>query len=160
MTPVTIRRAKAADAARLNRALAKLSAHLGDTHNASDAAIEQAGFGPSPSFIALLAERSEDVVGVAMFSQVFSTVMGASGVLVSDLWIEETMRGEGLGRRLLAAAGKLAAEEWGTAYLKLSVSNSNADARAAYARLGFTPILGETPMILGGALFETLKGGS
>lgn len=47
---VSIRLAERADAARLNAALTRLSADLGDTHQATDAALEAAGWGATRPF--------------------------------------------------------------------------------------------------------------
>ncbi len=65
------------------------------------------------------------MIGAATYSPVFSTKRAATGLFVSDLWVAAEARGLGLGRRLLATAHKLAAREWGAAYLKLAVYEDN-----------------------------------
>lgn len=158
MTEISINPASEADAARLNEALARLSAEIGDRHLASVEDLLRHGFGPSPAFRALLAERAEEVVGAAIFSPVFSTTRAASGLYVSDLWVAAEARGLGLGRRLLASAHAHAAGEWGAAYLKLAVYEDNPAAQAFYARLGFTPDTRETYVTLQGTELHALRG--
>lgn len=155
---IVIRRAEAADAPRLNAALRRLSSDLGDRHRAGDEDVRRAGFGAAPSFTALLAERDGEIMGVALASPVFSTTRGAPGAFVSDLWVSETARGTGLGRRLLSAVAVMAEADWGAAYLKLSVYHDNTGARAVYDRLGFAPLEDETTMILGASELDRLKG--
>ena len=71
-------------------------------------------FGPAPVLYALLAVTTDgDIIGVAAYSPFFSTVNGAVGVYVSDLWVAEEIRGKQLGRLLLAAVRKAGLEAWG-----------------------------------------------
>ena len=132
-----IRAAGAGEGARVNAALAALSADMGDTHRAGDALIEAALFGPSPALYALLADEAGQVRGVAVFSPQVSTYRGEIGVYVSDIWVDAAARGQGLGRALLAAVRDEAARRWGPGYLRLAVYEENAAARRLYARLGF-----------------------
>jgi GNAT superfamily N-acetyltransferase len=157
LTDVSINPATEADAARLNEALGRLSAEIGDRHLAKAEDILRHGFGPSPAFRALLAERANAVVGTAVFSPVFSTTRAAAGLYVSDLWVAQEARGLGLGRRLLASAHALAAQEWGAAYLKLAVYDDNPTARAFYTRLGFIAEQREAYLTLQGADLGALK---
>lgn len=158
MRDISIRRAEAKDAERLNAALSHLSRDIGDDHGATGALLRQAGFGENPVFRALLAEQGGQVVGAALFSPAFSTVMASTGVYVSDLWVSETMRGLGLGRRLLRAVAQDAGSVWNARYLKLAVYDDNPSGRAFYDRLGFAPTEGETTLSLGRAAFDALKG--
>lgn len=158
MTDICIKPVTDADAARLNEALARLSAEIGDQHHATAEDILRHGFGASPAFRALLAERRRAVVGAAVFSPVFSTKRAAAGLYVSDLWVASEARGLGLGRRLLAGAFMQAAREWGAAYLKLTVYADNLSARAFYDRLGFTADTRETHLTLQGPELDALKG--
>ncbi|MCB2134255.1 MAG: GNAT family N-acetyltransferase, partial [Rhodobacteraceae bacterium] len=99
---ITFRLAGAEDAARLNAALRALSDDLGDTHKATDDDILRAGFGKDPAFRAILALRGDAVVGVAVFSALYSTTRARAGAYVSDLWVAEAARGARIGPRLLA----------------------------------------------------------
>ncbi|GGA28276.1 GNAT family N-acetyltransferase [Neptunicoccus cionae] len=155
----TIRLAERSDLALLNTALAALSAELNDPHPATPEFLEQAGFGPVPTFYALIAQSGADTLdGAIMFSPVTSTSMASTGTFVSDLWVAQTMRGTGLGRRLLAAAADWSAMRWGAGYLKLSVYDQSVQSRKFYDRLGFVPKDTETTMFLDKSGFKTLKG--
>lgn len=155
---VVFRRAGAEDVAVLNAALRKLSASMGDTHRASDESLLQAGFGAWPALAALLAERDGAVVGVAVFSPFYSTVRGMAGAYVSDLWVDDGLRGEGLGARLLARVRDESATLWGAGFLRLGVYADNQRARAFYDRLGFVHNPDETYLTLSGAALAALKG--
>lgn len=155
---VVFRRAGAADVAALNAALAKLSASMGDTHRACDESLLKAGFGGWPVLAALLAERDGAVVGVAVFSPFYSTVRGMAGAYVSDLWVDDGLRGGGLGSRLLAQVRDEAAALWGAGFLRLGVYAGNQRARAFYDRLGFVHNPDETYLTLSGAALAALKG--
>ena len=148
MTLIKIRLAERADAPRLNVALQQLSETMGDTHRAGDLAVAEAGFGDTPAFYAVLAELGDTVVGVAVYSPLFSTVRGKAGAYVSDLWVDEPARGQRLGIRLLAAVRDTANAQWGAGFLRLVVYDDNPRAISFYAGLGFRPSSGETSMTL------------
>lgn len=158
MNNVTIRPVTEADLPLLDTALRVLSADLGDTHRAGLDSLRKAGFGPCPAFHAMLALAGDMVLGAVMFSPVFSTVRGMPGLYVSDLWVSDTTRGSGLGRRLLAAAGDRAARAWGAGYLRLDVYDDSPGARGFYQRLGLEQMQGQRTLALSGAGFDTLKG--
>ena len=143
----------------LDAALRALSKELGDVHPASIDFLEQAGFGPTPAYNALIAIRGDDTVcGAVVFSPVVSTTLAATGFYVSDLWVAETARGCGLGRRLLADAARLAEARWDANFLKLVVYHDSHDTRRFYDRLGLSARSGETTMFLDKSGLETLKG--
>lgn len=155
---VTCRLASGEDAEALNEALRQLSTDLGDTHRATAGDLLRLGWGPHPAFRAMLALDGDTVVGVALYSPYVSTVFGASGIYVSDLWSAETMRGQGLGPRLLAATLRDGEATWGARFLKLDVYHTSPDARRFYDRLGFRPADHATKMILDEAACTALKG--
>lgn len=157
---VTIRLAGASDAARLNAALRALSDDLDDTHRATDADIAGAGFGHDPAFRALLAFREDTVVGVALFSPLYSTTQGRAGAYVSDLWVAQSARGSRLGPRLLAAVRDEAKARWGAGFIRLAVYADNPRAVAFYERMGFAARTGEVGMILEGAALGAIGGGT
>lgn len=157
---VIIREATRSDAPALNAALRALSHALGDDHRACDADIARAGFGPDPAFRAIVAEGDDGLTGAALYSPVYSTVRGAAGAFVSDLWVADNMRGRRLGPRLLAAVAAAAARDWGAGFLRLTVYDDNPRAHAFYTRLGFRAHGGETSFTLDGAALEALKGQS
>ena len=157
MTEITIRRAEAEDAERLNDALSHLSGEIGDDHGGTAELLGKAGFGDYPAFRALLAEAGEEVVGAALYSPVFSTVRAGAGVYVSDLWVSASARGRGLGKRLLQAVASDAEAVWNARFLKLVVYDDNEAARGFYDRLGFVASVGETTLTLNDEGLAALK---
>ncbi len=137
------------DLALLDQALRALSADLGDAHLAGPDLLGKALFSDCPSAHALLALDGDRLCGAALFSPTFSTVRGAAGVYVSDLWVDPVIRGLGLGRRLLAAVGARAAKLWAADWLTLAVYDHSTASRRFYDRLGFVPQTGATVMKLG-----------
>jgi len=156
LSRAVIRLAGPQDAGLVSLALRALSHDTNDTHRASDALIAAAGFGAHPAYLALLAEAGGTVVGLALFSPFLSTTRGKVGAYVSDLWVDASQRGQGLGPRLLAAARDTARDRWGGAFLRLAVYHDNPRAMEFYARLGFIATEGEHWIALDGAALETL----
>lgn len=152
MAPIRI--AGPEDAATLARALAALSAELGEDNRADADALAEAMARPAPPFRAALAGE----VGAALYSPLYSTVMGGAGVYVADLWVAPEARGTGLGRRLLRAVSRDAGEVWGAHFLTLAVYDHSRDAMAFYRRLGFRPVSGQTRLTLDPGPFAALKG--
>jgi GNAT superfamily N-acetyltransferase len=98
--------------------------------------IARYGFGPSPAFESLIARKDERPVGFTTFFYEFSTWRGRRGVYVQDLYVEESLRGAGIGRRLLAAV--IARARLNDArYMRLAVHTANNGAMDFYRRLGF-----------------------
>lgn len=157
MGAIAIRLAGAEDTGRLDTALRHLSSAIGDDHRATAGMLRDAGFGENPAFRALLAEDEDGVVGAALYSPVFSTVRAGAGVYVSDLWVSETARGQGLGRRLLQAVAGDARKVWKAQFLKLIVYDDNPRALAFYDRLGFAASTGEIILTLDKAGLAALK---
>lgn len=151
-----IRAAGPDDMDALVAAMRALAQHLGDPWRSSAEDLRAAAFGPRPSFAAVLAEGDGGAVGAAMFSPVYSTMRGAPGLFVSDLWAAPEARGRGLGRRLLAAATGRAENLWGARWLKLAVHHDNPRARDFYDRLGFAPDAGLDVLVLEGDALRAL----
>ena len=112
------------------------------------------GFGPDPAFGALLAELGGRPVGLALWFRTYSTWEGRPGVWLEDLYVEEGLRGRGVGRRLVAALARLALER-GWARLDLSVLEWN-PARAFYDRLAFRELREWRPYRLDGEALRAL----
>lgn len=158
MNGISIRKATAIDANRLNEALELLSADLGDPHRAGADDFVRHGFCENPAFFAMLAERDSGAVeGALIASPMFSTSLGGAGLYISDLWISGLMRGHGLGPRLLQAALAAAPANWTIRFLKLAVHNHNTNARRFYERLGFEKLPDETVLSLTGNALATLR---
>ncbi|WP_394689760.1 GNAT family N-acetyltransferase [Hoeflea sp.] len=157
MTDISIRPAVPGDVASLNRALAQLSADMGDEHKAGDADIARVCFGPNPVLHALVANTSDGrLVGVAAYSPFFSTVYGSVGIYVSDLWVDQQMRGQRLGQRLLEAVRMAGVDAWDASFIRLGVYRSNPRARAFYERIGFVSTEETEFMMLAGEALQSL----
>jgi len=158
MDEIKIRPAMPGDAAALNRALGQLSADMGDEHRATDADVARFCFGPSPVFHALLAQCGDGtIVGAAAYSPFFSTVYGAVGIYVSDLWVADQTRGRRLGQRLLVAVRAAGLEAWDARFIRLNVYHDNPRALAFYTRIGFTAACGTQYLTLADDAFEALE---
>jgi ribosomal protein S18 acetylase RimI-like enzyme len=84
----------------------------------------------------VVAERSGRIVGACLALLTFSTWRGKKGVYVLDLYIDETERGLGTGKLLLAEAAARGHRR-GARFIKLEVDVSNDGAARFYERLGF-----------------------
>lgn len=146
----------AAGLARLDEVLRALSAEIAEDYAADLAALERAVLGPAPAACGLLALQGADTVGAALYSPNFSTVRGAAGIYVSDLWVARAARGQGLGARLLAQVARAGRARWGATWLRLAAYHHSHDALAFYARLGFTPADAQQELRLGPEATEAL----
>jgi ribosomal protein S18 acetylase RimI-like enzyme len=147
------------DLSLLDSALRALSDELGDQHPASIEFLEQAGFGSTPAFYALIALNAKDTLcGAVVFSPVMSTTLATTGFYVSDLWVAHEARGCGLGERLLRHAADDSYARWGAKYLKLAVYDDSPGARQFYNRLGLTERQGQTTMFLDELGVDGLRG--
>ena len=140
MSGFAIRRFAADDAdavAAMVEALAAELRAMGDkaANRFDAAAFRRHGTGPAPAFLGFVAESGGAPVGYLIASWVFEVELGEPMLYVSDLYVVPARRGDGLGRALLAAAGRLALEA-GHAHLAWSVLKQNAAAFAFYRRLG------------------------
>ncbi|MDG4649732.1 GNAT family N-acetyltransferase [Roseibacterium sp. SDUM158017] len=136
---VQVRRATAEDLHLIDAALRALAAHLGDPYRVVAADIEACSFGDAPSSCIEIAMTPDGAcVGILLASPVFSTIQGGTGLFVNDLWVDASMRGQGLGRQLLAAVRRDAAEVWGRPrFLRLMAHDANDAGHEFYRRLGF-----------------------
>ncbi|MFT6876198.1 MAG: ribosomal protein S18 acetylase RimI-like enzyme [Granulosicoccus sp.] len=149
MQQIIIRSVEKHDLSLLDSALRALSDELGDQHPACIDFLEQAGFGSTPAFYALIAVNATNTLcGAVVFSPVMSTTLGTTGVYVSDLWVAQMARSCGLGKRLLSHAADDSYARWGAKYLKLAVYDGSPRARQFYDRLGLIERQGEKTMFL------------
>jgi GNAT superfamily N-acetyltransferase len=95
------------------------------------------GFGPRPKFRALIADWDREAAGYASFFYFYSTFQGRPALFLEDLFVLDHLRGNGIGKALLAAVAKLAAEEdcFG---LRWEVLDWNRAAIEFYEKLGAT----------------------
>ena len=72
--------------------------------------LHAAFFGPQPAAGALLARVDGAPAGYAIYFPTFSSFTGRGGVWLDDLFVLPTFRKQGLGRKLIEAVAKIAAE--------------------------------------------------
>jgi ribosomal protein S18 acetylase RimI-like enzyme len=145
------------DMALLDAALRQLSADLGDAHSAGLDALRTGLTGKIPAAYGLLALEG-DLIGAALFGPLFSTVRGAAGVYVSDLWVTEAARGQGLGRTLLSEVAHRSGTLWQAEWMMLAVYTHTPASRRFYERLGFEAQPQATQMRLPQPAMRRLKG--
>lgn len=84
----------------------------------------------------LVAEAQQKIVGMCSAQLLVSTAEGGLKALVEDVVIDEAFRGQGIGRKMLAAVSKWAANK-GVKRLDLLADRDNKNALAFYDRLGW-----------------------
>ncbi|GGF17236.1 N-acetyltransferase [Aliidongia dinghuensis] len=101
---------------------------------ATEADLLRDGFGPEKRFGCRVAELDDRVVGFALWFFSYSTWLGRAGIYLEDLYVAESARGHGIGRRLIIDMAQLAVRH-GAQRLDLAVLDWN-PARGFYERLG------------------------
>jgi ribosomal protein S18 acetylase RimI-like enzyme len=164
---IVLRPAVPEDVGAMLRCLAALSAQDGATHRATEADYLRHGFGPNRLFQTVVAEwiapperptpaEGCRIVGLSVFFPTFSTQRGTPGVFVQDLWLDDAVRGTGLGRRLLAAV-RVQGLGWGAQHMELVVAGANGAAQGFYRHIGFRPLPRYAPLVLEGHPFDALE---
>ncbi len=150
MREITIRAATAADALTIVQLIRALADYEKLSHEVriSEADVLRDGFGERPCFECLLALEGDQAVGFALFYPTYSTFEGRPELWVEDFFVVEAVRGQGVGRRLMARLAAQALER-GCPHLALSVLHWN-PAREFYGRLGFAHTQDWLPYVLEG----------
>ena len=152
---ITYRKAQIADVPVLRAMLQALSDHDGGSYSVgSEQSLRDHGFGARPLFCAAIAEKGATAMGMVIFYPDYSTHRGQPGICVQDIFVDDTARGEGIGRGLLAVM--LQMQDWGAEYITLGVSADNAKAQAFYDKIGFSA-RGYEVKILTGAKLDALR---
>lgn len=155
--PLTVRVATPADAGTVHSMIAALAAST-PSHiemRSTPADFETALSGEHPALFALIALQDDSPLGLVVFFPTFSTWYGAPGVYVQDLYVNESARGAGVGKRLMAEVAKFAAAR-GATHLRLSVDCDNAAGQAFYGRIGMSHRDDEMMYMIEGAAFARL----
>ena len=112
------------------------------------------GFGKQLKFEVLIAELEGEPVGFALFFPTYSTWEGRPGIYLEDLFVTEHARGQGLGRKLMAALAAIAVAR-GCRRLELSVLHWN-PTREFYHHLGMAHMQEWLPYRLAGEALQAL----
>ena len=123
--------------AELIRGLARYE-HLEGEVSMTEARLEATLFGTTPYAETLIAEADGKAVGFALFFHNYSTFLAKPGIYLEDLFVLETQRGAGIGKKLLARLAAIAVER-DCGRLEWAVLDWNKDAIGFYERLGAKP---------------------
>lgn len=99
------------------------------------AAIEETFFVDSPHAFAHVVERDGAIVGIAIWFLTYSTWTGTHGVWLEDLHVNESERGRGYGKVLIASLAAVCVER-GYQRLEWTVLDWNAPAIGFYRSIG------------------------
>ncbi|HEU5398786.1 MAG TPA: GNAT family N-acetyltransferase [Gammaproteobacteria bacterium] len=92
-------------------------------------------FGERPAAECLIAESGGKPAGFALFFHNFSTFLGKPGLYLEDLYVKPELRGQGVGRKLLAHLARLAISR-GCGRFEWAVLDWNEPAIRFYQSLG------------------------
>ena len=134
---VHIRRAKREDAATLHALVVALADTTGHAAKVTSTAEDFArhGFDEPIAFEGLIAEENGKSVGLWLFFYNCSGWRGRLGVYIQDIYVADSQRGTGLGKRLVAKTVRRAMER-GADHLRLSVDFENNGAHRFYEHIG------------------------
>ena len=142
---ITIRPASTEDYPAVVQMIQDLAAH-GGAPNRPKVTIETLETdGPSGNdrFRILVAELNSSNVGLCLYTFAFSGWLGKTGLFIEDLYVDPSVRSQGVGQALL----KSAIEIEGAGFLKLEVAQANEKAVAFYRKAGFEIWDGEILMV-------------
>jgi len=156
---LTIRPAIPADVPTILRFIHELALYERepDAVLATEADLLRDGFGPTPRFWALIAEHQGEAAGFALYFTSYSTWRGHHGIRLEDLYVTPSLRGQGIGKALLARLAQIAVEQ-GCPRLEWDVLDWNASAIAVYERLGARVLTEWRIMRIDGSALEALAG--
>jgi GNAT superfamily N-acetyltransferase len=106
---------------------------------ATEAGLRDVLFGNKRSAEVLLALKSGEAVGFAVYFFNFSTWLGRPGLYLEDLFVRPAVRGKGFGRALLERLAQIAKER-GCGRMEWAVLDWNDPAIQFYRKLGAEPM--------------------
>ena len=156
---MTIRPATPADIPTILRFIRELALYERepDAVLATEADLLRDGFGPTPRFWALIAEHEGKAAGFALYFTSYSTWRGHHGIRLEDLYVTPALRGQGIGKALLARLAQIALEQ-GCPRLEWDVLEWNAPAIAVYQKIGARILIEWRIMRIDGEALESLAG--
>ena len=134
---ITVRPAKAEDCDTMLRMIRALATYQGvaDRVTAKADNLRRDGFGPERKFEALIAETGGRAVGLAIFQSHYASWESATSLQITDLFVDEAVRGTGVGFRLVLAVAHIARDR-GCPGLQLNMVHAN-PSRTSLDRMGF-----------------------
>ncbi|MCR6495540.1 GNAT family N-acetyltransferase [Thermomonas sp. S9] len=154
---LSIRPATADDVPLIRQLIAELAEYekLAHAAVATDDDLRAQLFGERPAAEVLIGEVDGEPAGFALFFHTFSTFLGKRGLYLEDLYVRPAYRGAGLGRHLMAALARIAAQR-GCGRFEWSVLDWNQPAIDFYRRLGANGMDEWTVQRLEGAALHAL----
>lgn len=134
---VLVRQATVEDVAVVHQLIQAIAKHhsLEAFVQVTEEILARDGFGSDAKFGVLLAEVDGNVVGYASYTWFYGIWLGATTMLIDDVFIWETYRGLGIGNMLMQKAKDVALAN-GVARMKWEVEADNHGAIRFYKRLG------------------------
>lgn len=96
-------------------------------------------FGASPTVFAHVVERAGEIRGIAVWFLTYSTWTGRNGIWLEDLYVDDSERGRGYGKALLASLAEVCVK-CGYTRLEWTVLDWNAPSIAFYRSVGAEPM--------------------
>ncbi len=140
---IVIRQAESDDCGQLAALLIEAFEFYGDSNRLSAAELSQrlrTHLGRQPGYEALLAQMSGDTVGFAIFAPVFWTIDCQIALFLKEIFVTESARNKGAGRRMMLELAHVA-QERGWTRLVWTVDRVNRGAMSFYRRLPGTRAL-------------------
>jgi GNAT superfamily N-acetyltransferase len=136
---ITIRAAGQADATLIFALVCELADYenLQSEVIATPETLAAALFAPQPRLFCDIAEWNGEPAGFSVWFLNFSTFRGRHGLYVEDLFVRPALRGNGIGKALMARLAKLCVEQ-GLARFEWAVLDWNAPGIAFYRSIGAT----------------------
>ncbi|WJM16567.1 GNAT family N-acetyltransferase [Microbacterium arborescens] len=114
-------------------------------------------FGAEPRAFCHVVEREGAIVGIAIWFLTYSTWTGRHGIWLEDLFVDESQRGTGYGKALIASLAEVCVER-GYSRLEWTVLDWNAPSIAFYRSIGAEPMAEWTTQRLTGDALHALAG--
>ena len=134
---LSLRPAQSDDVPEIHALLLELADYerLGHTVEATEDSLHEALFGARPAAEAIVAEIEGRLVGYALYFTTYSTFVGRSGLYLEDLYVRPAVRGQGIGKQLLARVADAAVRR-NCGRLEWAVLDWNQPSIEFYRRLG------------------------
>jgi GNAT superfamily N-acetyltransferase len=156
---ITLRAATSADVPTILRCIRGLAEYEKLAHEciATEDALRESLFGESPAAEVTLAMRGDEPAGFALWFRSYSTFLARPGIYLEDLFVFPAVRGQGIGRRLLAHLAGIAVDR-GYGRLEWAVLDWNVEAIRFYESLGARPKSDWTTYRVAGTALAELSG--
>jgi GNAT superfamily N-acetyltransferase len=157
---LTIRRARPDDSGEVYSLVRELAEYEKLIHevDATEQIIADALFCAHPILFCDLAEWNGEIAGFAVWFNNFSTFSGRAGIYLEDLFVRPALRGNGIGKALLAHLAKQCVTN-GWSRLQWSVLDWNTPSIEFYKSLGAVMVEEWKLCRLGGAPLDALAAG-